>query len=49
MDSSVLSYFYEIPDEWLVLMADQNWGKLEELCTLLTLDIEIARQERLKN
>lgn len=49
MDSNVLAYFDEIPDEYLVLMAEYNWEKLEELCTLLTLDIEIANQERLKN
>jgi hypothetical protein len=49
MESNILSYFEEISDEWLILMADQNWRKLEELCTLLTLDIEMAKQERLKN
>ena len=49
MDSSVLAYFDEIPDKYLVLMAEYNWEKLEELCTLLTLDIEIANQGRLKN
>jgi hypothetical protein len=49
MDSNVLMYFDEIPDEYLVLMAEYNWDKLEELCILLTLDIEIVRQERLKN
>ena len=49
MDSSVLAYFDEIPDKYLILMAEYNWGKLEELCTLLTLDIEIANQWRLKN
>ena len=49
MDSNVLMYFDEIPDKYLVLMAEYNWGKLEELCTLLTLDIEIANQGRLKN
>ena len=49
MDSNVLAYFDEIPDKYLVLMAEYNWEKLEELCTLLTLDIEIANQGRLKN
>jgi hypothetical protein len=49
MDSSVLAYFDEIPDKYLVLMAEHNWGKLEELCVLLTLDIEVANQERLSN
>ena len=49
MDSNVLTYFNEIPDKYLVLMAEYNWDKLEELCTLLTLDMEIANQERLKN
>jgi hypothetical protein len=49
MESNVLVYFDEIPDKYLVLMAEYNWGKLEELCTLLTLDIEIANQGRLKN
>jgi hypothetical protein len=49
MDSNVLVYFDEIPDKYLILMAEYNWGKLEELCTLLTLDIEIANQGRLKN
>ena len=49
MDSSILAYFDEIPDKYLVLMAEYNWEKLEELCLLLTLDIEIANQGRLKN
>ncbi len=49
MDSSVLAYFDEIPDKYLVLMAEYNWEKLEELCLLLTLDMEIARQGRLTN
>ena len=49
MDSNVLTYFDEIPDKYLVLMAEYNWEKLEELCVLLTLDIEVANQERLSN
>ncbi len=49
MESNVLAYFDEIPDKYLVLMAKYNWGKLEELCILLTLDIEIANQGRLSN
>jgi hypothetical protein len=49
MDSNVLMYFDEIPDKYLILMAKYNWGKLEELCTLLTLDIEVANQDRLSN
>jgi hypothetical protein len=49
MESNVLVYFDEIPDKYLVLMAEYNWGKLEELCILLTLDIEIANQGRLSN
>ena len=49
MDSSVLTYFNEIPDKYLVLIAEYNWEKLEELCMLLTLDIEIANQERVSN
>ena len=49
MDSNVLAYFDEIPDKYLILMAEYNWGKLEELCLLLTLDIEIANQGRLTN
>ena len=49
MGSSVLAYFDEIPDKYLVLMAEHNWDKLEELCMLLTLDIEVANQERLSN
>ena len=49
MDSSVLAYFDEIPDKYLVMRAEYNWDKLEELCTLLTLDMEIAQQERLRN
>ena len=49
MESNVLVYFDEIPDKYLVLMAEYNWGKLEELCILLTLDIEISNQGRLKN
>jgi hypothetical protein len=49
MESNVLAYFDEIPDKYLILVAEYNWGKLEELCTLLTLDIEIANQGRLSN
>jgi hypothetical protein len=49
MGSNVLAYFDEIPDKYLILMAEYNWEKLEELCVLLTLDIEVANQERLSN
>ena len=49
MKSKVLTYFYDIPDELLTLMAMYNWEKLEGLCVLLTLDIETASQEGLKN
>lgn len=49
MESNILAYFDEIPDKYLVLMAECNWDKLEELCLLVTLDIEVANQERLKN
>ena len=49
MESNVLAYFDEIPDKYLVLMAEYNWEKLEELCILLTLDIEVANQGRLSN
>ena len=49
MVSNVLVYFDEIPDKYLVMMAEYNWEKLEELCILLTLDIEIANQGRLTN
>jgi len=49
MESNVLAYFDEIPDKYLVLMAEFNLRKLEELCILLTLDIEIANQGRLSN
>ena len=31
MESNILAYFYEIPDEWLVSIADDNWDKLEEI------------------
>ena len=49
MESNILAYFYEIPDEWLVSIADDDWGKLEELCMLLALNIEINKQVRIKN
>jgi hypothetical protein len=46
MESNVLRYFNKIPDNTLLLMAVYSWENLEELCTLLTLDLEISRQER---
>jgi hypothetical protein len=49
MESNVLVYFNEIPDKYLVMMAEHSWEKLEELCLLLTLDIEVSNQERLRN
>jgi len=49
MDSNVLAYFNEIPDKYLVMMAEYNWDELEKLCLLLTLDIEVANQGRLSN
>jgi hypothetical protein len=49
MDNSILAYFDEIPDKYLILMAECDWDKLEELCMLLTLNIEVANQERLRN
>ena len=36
MESNVLVYFDEIPDKYLALMAEYNWGKLEVYITLLT-------------
>jgi hypothetical protein len=38
------NYFDIIPDEYLILMAQQYWGKLEQFCILLTLDIETEQQ-----
>ena len=49
MDNSILAYFDEIPDKYLILMVECDWDKLEELCMLLTLNIEVANQERLRN
>lgn len=38
------NYFDIIPDEYLTLMAQQHWNKLEQFCILLTLDIETEQQ-----
>jgi len=46
MESNVLKYFNKIPDSTLLMMAMYSWDDLEELCTLLTLDLEVSRQER---
>ena len=42
------NYFDIIPDEYLILMAQQYWSKLEQFCILLTLDIE-TEKEKCKN
>lgn len=49
MENNALTYFDEMPDECLVLLAKTNWKILEELCMLLTLDIELDKQEGLLN
>jgi hypothetical protein len=43
--SEVNKYFDSIPDEMLAYLAKHNWEGLELLCYLLTLDIEVNKQE----
>jgi hypothetical protein len=42
--SEVVTYFNAIPDEMLVDLAKYDWKALESLCYLLTLDIEVNKQ-----
>jgi hypothetical protein len=43
--SEVATYFNSIPDEMLIYLAKNNWEGLESLCYLLTLDLEVNKQE----
>jgi hypothetical protein len=38
------NYLEDIPDEILIHMAQRYWGKLEQFCMLMSLDIEIEKQ-----
>jgi hypothetical protein len=41
---SIKNYFNDIPDEDLVMLAEHDWGSLEDFCLLLTLDLELIEQ-----
>jgi hypothetical protein len=43
---NIWEYFQSIPDEYLVLLAELDWKGLEQLCVILTLDIELSKQKK---
>jgi len=49
MKDNVTKYFETIPDDYLVLLAELNWGGLETLCMLLTLDKQIQAEAEQNN
>jgi hypothetical protein len=44
---SIKNYFDDIPDKDLVMLAEHDWESLEDFCMLLTLDLELDRQDNL--
>ena len=41
-----IEFFYSIPDEVLVKIAQYDWGALESLCIALTLDFQLLEEEK---
>jgi hypothetical protein len=44
---SIKKYFDDIPDKDLIMLAEHDWGSLEDFCILLTLDLELNEQDNL--
>jgi hypothetical protein len=42
---SIKNYLDDIPDEDLVMLVEHDWKNLEDFCMLLTLDLELFRQD----
>lgn len=42
---SIKNYFDDIPDKDLVMLAEYDWKNLEDFCLLMTLDLELNRQD----
>jgi hypothetical protein len=43
---SSIEFFYSIPDDLLVEIALKDWESLEKLCTALTLDLQLLRENQ---
>lgn len=41
---SIKNYLDDIPDKDLVMLAEHDWDGLKDFCMLLTLDLELFRQ-----
>lgn len=41
---SIKNYLDDIPDKDLVMLAEHDWEGLEDFCMLLTLDLELFKQ-----
>ena len=41
-----IEFFYSIPDEVLVKIAQYDWDALESLCIALTLDFQLIEEEK---
>jgi len=42
---SIKNYLDDIPDKDLVMLAEHDWGSLKDFCLLLTLDLELIKQD----
>ncbi len=42
---SINNYLDDIPDKDLVMLAEDDWKNLQDFCMLLTLDLELTRQD----
>lgn len=48
MKINSLEYFFNIPDEFLIKMASEDWEQLELLCYAITLDL-ISNKKPIEN
>ena len=42
---SIKNYLNGIPDKDLVMLAEYDWGGLKDFCMLLTLELELFKQD----
>jgi len=46
INGGALEFFESLPDDILVKIAMYDWEALERLCSALTLDLELLKQEQ---
>lgn len=48
MESSIVEYFNDLPDEALIELIETSWEALEVLCMLMSVDIHLEKIPNLK-